>query len=271
MFSIIGIGDNVVDRYLHLNTMFPGGNAVNVPVLARKLGARAAYIGIIGTDAPGELVKRSLMAEGVDISRLQQAEGENGAADVDLVDNDRIFVGGNSSTSVAKKISLSPEDYEFAKSFDLIHTSIYSFVEEFLPQMHKTGVPVSFDYSDEYTEDYIKSTIRYVDYALFSGGDKSLESIKQLQRNVVSAGAKIVLVTRGSLGAIVYDGNDFYEEDVVQTKVVDTMGAGDAFTARFLFGLFSGEGIQVSMREAAAFAAENCKHMGTFGHGAPIK
>ncbi|MDR2182694.1 MAG: PfkB family carbohydrate kinase [Clostridiales bacterium] len=270
MLKIVGIGDNVVDRYLHIGTMFPGGNAVNVPVLAHRLGARAAYVGIIGTDAAGRLVKQSLLAEGVDISRLQQAEGANGMADVDLVDGDRVFVGGNSKTSVARQISLTPQDFEYAKDFDLIHTSIYSFIEQFLPQLHATGVPVSFDYSDEYTDDYIKSTIKYVDFALFSGGDKPLEDIKRLQQDAVSAGVKLALVTRGSKGAIAFDGNDFYEQDAMQAEIVDTMGAGDAFVACFLVSILSGENIKASMGKAAAFAAENCRHMGTFGYGAPL-
>lgn len=49
--SIVGFGDNVVDRYEHLGVMYPGGNAANVAVYARWLGAaRAAYMGIFGTD-----------------------------------------------------------------------------------------------------------------------------------------------------------------------------------------------------------------------------
>lgn len=37
--SIVGFGDNVVDRYEHLGVMYPGGNAANVAVYARWLGA----------------------------------------------------------------------------------------------------------------------------------------------------------------------------------------------------------------------------------------
>ena len=40
--KVLGIGDNVVDKYLNLGLMFPGGNALNVAVFAHRYGADAA-------------------------------------------------------------------------------------------------------------------------------------------------------------------------------------------------------------------------------------
>ena len=43
--SALGFGDNVVDCYEHIHTMYPGGNAVNFAVYAKKCGAaRSAYM-----------------------------------------------------------------------------------------------------------------------------------------------------------------------------------------------------------------------------------
>lgn len=33
--SVLGIGDNVVDKYLHSGIMYPGGNALNFSVYAK--------------------------------------------------------------------------------------------------------------------------------------------------------------------------------------------------------------------------------------------
>ena len=41
--KVIGIGDNVCDKYIHLKTMFPGGQALNFAAYAGMLGADAAY------------------------------------------------------------------------------------------------------------------------------------------------------------------------------------------------------------------------------------
>ena len=56
MVSLIGVGDNTVDTYLQTHTRYPGGNAVNVAVLAQRLGARAAYLGSLGDHARGKLI-----------------------------------------------------------------------------------------------------------------------------------------------------------------------------------------------------------------------
>lgn len=59
--NALGFGDNVVDRYEHIHTMYPGGNAVNFAVYAKKCGAaRSAYMGIFGNDAAAEHVIASL-------------------------------------------------------------------------------------------------------------------------------------------------------------------------------------------------------------------
>ena len=45
--NALGFGDNVVDRYEHIHTMYTGGNAVNFAVYAKKCGAaRSAYMGL---------------------------------------------------------------------------------------------------------------------------------------------------------------------------------------------------------------------------------
>ena len=43
--KVIGYGDNVVDRYLNKNKMFPGGNCINFSVYAKKIGINSAYLG----------------------------------------------------------------------------------------------------------------------------------------------------------------------------------------------------------------------------------
>ena len=43
--SALGFGDNVVDKYEHIKTMYPGGNCVNFAVYAKMFGAkRSAYM-----------------------------------------------------------------------------------------------------------------------------------------------------------------------------------------------------------------------------------
>lgn len=48
MIKVLGLGDNVVDKYMHIKTMYPGGNALNIAVLARLSGIEVGYLGVFG-------------------------------------------------------------------------------------------------------------------------------------------------------------------------------------------------------------------------------
>ena len=52
--KLLGLGDNVMDAYLFRGELYPGGNAANVAVLAKRAGAeKSGYIGVLATDAAG--------------------------------------------------------------------------------------------------------------------------------------------------------------------------------------------------------------------------
>ena len=271
MFCIIGIGDNVVDRYLYKNKMYPGGNSVNVPVLAKRTGgAQAAYIGNLGTDAAGRHILSALKSEGIDVSHVRIVDGPNAYADVTLVDSDRTFIGG--SHGVSQNIKLMPDDEAFAKNYDLIHTSVYSGIDGILPQMKSIGPKISYDYSDHLDLNEVSATLPYVDVAIFSGGDHPEEDLRILAQTVAEKGPSQVLITMGSRGSLLYRDGRFYEQGIFKlSHVVDTMGAGDSFIARYLTGIFNGEGTQESMKNAAGFAAKNCLVNGTFGYETDIE
>jgi sugar/nucleoside kinase (ribokinase family) len=92
---LLALGDNVVDCYPDLGVMFPGGNALNVAVHARRVGASSAYVGVVGDDEAGALVRRALTDEGVDAGLLRVAPGPNAFAMVRVVDGNRVFGTGD--------------------------------------------------------------------------------------------------------------------------------------------------------------------------------
>ena len=89
--KVIGIGDNVCDKYIHLNTMFPGGQALNFAVYAKMLGADSSYMGTFGRDEVADHILATLDELEVKHERCRQHDGENGYARVTLVDGDRVF------------------------------------------------------------------------------------------------------------------------------------------------------------------------------------
>jgi len=86
---ILGLGDNTVDTYVDQGMQYPGGNAVNVAVLAHRLGMAAGYLGCLGTDAAGDLLFQALQSEGVDLSHCRRIDGANARAMIGHRDGDR--------------------------------------------------------------------------------------------------------------------------------------------------------------------------------------
>ena len=70
--KVIGVGDNVVDKYVYKKIMYPGGNALNFSVYAKQLGVEAAYLGVFGNDQAGEHIIATLKSLDVDISHCRQ-------------------------------------------------------------------------------------------------------------------------------------------------------------------------------------------------------
>ncbi len=71
-----------------------------------------------------------------------------------------------------------------------------------------------------------------------------------------------VALTRGSKGSILIRDGDVSQQPAVATSVVDTVGAGDAFTATFALGLLAGQSLDKINRNACNVAAYVCSQAG---------
>lgn len=279
---VIGVGDNVVDKYLHKQIMYPGGNALNFSVYAKQMGHDTAYLGVFGNDRAARHIIETLDKLQVDHSFSRQHEGENGYAKVDLVDGDRVFVGGNDGgVQLAHPIKLSLQDLDYIKTFQLAHSSIYSDMETELYKIKEAGVRLSFDFSSDFTEPLLESVCRYADYSLLSCGHLEDEATRELLKKVHSLGSKLAIGTMGSRGALVFNGATFFQQEPHFVKPVDTLGAGDSFFTAFILYYLEGilldpkldfdpSHIKKSLDEGARFAAKTCLVDGAFGFGIPF-
>ena len=275
--KVLGFGDNVVDKYEHISTMYPGGNCVNVAVYAKLNGAaRCAYMGYFGNDAEAEHVIASLAEEQIETVKCKQLDGPNGASVNTLVDGDRVFLHSNEGGIRGETpFVLDRFDLEYIRQFDVVHSGNYSFMEAELGKIRAAGVPISFDFSDDSDAAYYAKVAPDVDYA-FCSLDGSTEAVEAHLKAVYALGPSLVCASRGAEGCVMYDGTDFYYQPAVPLQQVkDTMGAGDSLIASFLVcfidakkqGLTQREAIEKSLPYAASFAAKVCGMEGAFGHG----
>jgi fructoselysine 6-kinase len=269
MASLLGVGDNTFDRYIDQGTMYPGGNSVNVPVFYRRHGGKAAYLGWIGNDRRGILLLEALRDEDIDFSRCKVVDHPTGRCDIELRDGDRQFKG--SIPGARKLIKLEESDYDYVSGFDITHTSIYSYIEPYLAELSNASRLLSFDYSSDWNQKYLEDTLPYVEAAFLSAPDLNDVELERLMRWIYGINQGLVVVTRGRLGSVAYDGDRVFSQGIVETRVVDTLGAGDSFIARFLYETQRGVELPEAMRLAAVSAAETCGYYGAWGHGAVIE
>lgn len=261
--GVCALGDNVVDRYLDREEMYPGGNAVNVAVHVRRLGMRAAYIGVIGSDAAARLVAGSLRDEGVLTDHMRIVDGANAWAAVQLVRGDRVFVGADKGVSCFR---LAADDLEYLKGFTLAHIGYAGGLEAQVPDVAAV-TKVSFDFADRPRE-YAEPLLRYCEVATFSAGEGGIAAADGIIDWALDQGAHTVLVTAGSAGAVAADADGRSLVPAEHIEVVDTLGAGDAYIAAFLTETLKGSTREQAMRAAGRYAAEVCQQYGAYGHRA---
>lgn len=275
---IIGIGDNVCDKYRTLSTMFPGGQALNVAVYCKQLGWDSAYLGAFGRDPVGEHVKKTLDALGIDRSRCREYDGENGYAVIDLVDGDRVFVTSNKGGVLREHpLQLTEEDLSYIAGFDLVHTSNNSYFDGEVHKLADLPVLVSYDFSYRWFEKERWPVVcPYLDFGFLSCSDLSDTEAAQLAKDIHAAGCKTVIATMGGRGVIVWDGEQLLPFQPHLVKAVDTLGAGDSFAAGFLTAWCAQRAekkqpdLLACMEAGAALSAKTCMVRGAFGHGCPI-
>ncbi len=267
MPRILGIGDNTVDIYVDQGAQYPGGNAVNVAVLAARCGARASYLGCLGTDARGDLLYRSLAAEGVDLSRCRRRPGANAWSRVGHRRGDRVFLGSN--PGVRAQYALGPEDEAYIAAHDLAHTSIHSDLEAELPRLRRAAPVLSMDLSEHVGRPTVPALLPLLDIAFASAPVAADEACQALAERLAASGPRLVVVTRGPRGAVALADGRIHWQGVVPVDAVDTLGAGDAFIAAFLVAHLDGAAVPDALAAGARCAAQTCTYRGAYGHGVP--
>lgn len=260
--SAVCVGDNCVDYYLPpIDQRFIGGNAVNVAVYLKRAGVPSAYVGVVGDDLDGKLTLEKLLEEGVDVSQVQIVPGQTAATHILLsASGERQFVYeylGPRPTQELDTLSL-----EFISRHKLVHNTMSGGTEPYLPAFRQIpGLVISIDYGERSHPAFIGRSLPYVDLAFFSMNSDQHSQAEQLARDIFSTGRQLVIVTLGKGGSLAYDGNLYYQP-AVTAKVVDTLGAGDAYIGTFLAYWLRSFDIPSCMEKASRKAAETCSHLG---------
>ena len=94
------------------------------------------------------------------------------------------------------------------------------------------------------------------------GVSDSSSTLNSLRPLITYGNLEKVVMTRGVEGAVLVTSEGVIEQPGIATDIVDTVGAGDAFTAAFIMGELYREACETNLRKACEVAAAACSHAG---------
>lgn len=260
-----------------------GGAESNVAVGLTRLGVRTAWIGRVGDDEFGRLVRGTLAGEGVDVSYaftdpaaptglMVKARRTSAATEVNY------YRAGSAGSR------LSPDDLPagLAGKVRLLHLtgitpalseSAYDTVEAVLAASGG-AVPVSLDlnyrqalWSPPVAAPVLRGLVERCDVLFATEAEARLvlgdprgpsglsASPRELGYALAALGPSQVVVKRGARGAVAVVDGVAYDAPVHRVDAVDPVGAGDAFAAGYLAELLAGADVPARLATAAAAGA----------------
>jgi fructoselysine 6-kinase len=270
--SLAAVGDNCLDAYIEMGTTTVGGQAVNVAVQWALLGARSEYMGPVGTDSAGAVVLEALAASGVETGHVRRVAGRTGVTEITLADRgERVF--GRSDLGVCANYAPTlAELEELDGQCAWIHLANLGAIALTAERVRRTlpSVGLSYDLSDEWDAKLRDVDLRAIDVAFFSWhGEPSAAAFEQARRLALS-GAGLVVGTCGLHGSFVSNGTEVLVEPARYVDVVDTCGAGDAYTAGFILEHARRRPLAECLRRATDTAAEACTYLGSFRQASKV-
>ena len=241
--------------------MVPGGKGANQAVAAAKLGAHVSFVARLGNDVFGRKSLENFRLEGLDTTYVTlTSDAPSGVAliTVDEAGNNAIVVAPGANAK------LSPEDVRRAEAQIRSAGAVVAQLEVPMATIQRAaeiareaGVPFILNpapaqplnpgllgmvavLTPNETEARILTGIEVVDE----------DSARKAAVVLMDAGVKAVIVTMGSKGFLLAEGNTMELVPAMEVKAVDTTAAGDAFTGSLAVGLAQGQ----SLRDAALFA-----------------
>ncbi len=264
----------------HISHM-TGGGATNTAVAFARLGLKTGCICKVGTDGYGDQIIQELKTEKIAFLGVQAKEETGCSVVLDSVKHDRTIlvckgVNNHLQMKEIKKNKLATKWFYVSA---LLGDS-YKTCEELALFAEKNNIQIAFNPSN-----YLAEKGKAALHVLLSRTnvlllnkeeaqalvhmpiDEPKNEIKNLLkecRRIIHADGMVV-ITDGKNGAYCYDGKMQYFIQPRQIQVIETTGAGDAFTSTFLAAYIKTKNIKSSLRLAQinaesviqAFGAKN--------------
>jgi sugar/nucleoside kinase (ribokinase family) len=253
------------DIYLGRDLVLPGGGVLNMALAWSRASVPFRLLSRIGDDDP-RLFQDFLDRHAI-VTQAGSLIGSGPSASIDIVIRpDRQpfmdhFVGG-----VWDDLALTADETRAIAGAARLHVVLVEGAIGALERLGEAGglghLQVSADFLGfrHYTVERFARTMRHVDIGFVGWpGDEDDPTIHGI-REVAHAARKLVVVTLGSRGVLVFDGRDPSRDGRIPVTPVEvvgtTVGCGDAFIAAFLAAFWPGATLEAAVEAGKTAGAE---------------
>ena len=247
-----------------------GGSAANSLYALSQFGGNAFYSCRVANDETGDFFIEGLGEHNIQTNTDgQRVEGLSGRCLVMITpDAERTM---QTYLGVSDDISISEMDFEAAKKSEIMYLEGYlvtspsakAAIIEMKEFAIANNIKTAMTFSDPAMVEYFCDAVNEV---LGDGVDllfcNQQEAMKWAGADTLKAAcqalktkAKQFVITRGSKGSLLYDGENYIEIEPHSVEVVDTNGAGDMFSGAFMYGITNGLDFATSGKLASLASA----------------
>jgi len=260
-------GETVLSR--GLNTAL-GGKGQNQAVAAARAGVSTAFVGAVGDDSFGEMVRSGLATDSIDVSRLKTTDKPTGTAliAVDDTGENTIIVEAGANTDVA---NLTADDSAVISAASALVMQLeipLGTVIEAARIARAVGTKVILNAAP--IQALPQELLDNLDILIVNEHEAAeLASDNELSPELEGIGERLlalvstVIVTLGSKGAALHRvGADPVIVPAHRVTAVDATGAGDTFCGAFAAGVVEGMMLDDALRFAGAAASISVENHG---------
>jgi len=232
----------------------PGGSAANTAAIASHFKIDSYYMGLIADDIYQDLLLKDLKINDVKLDLVKNVEGKNTLITTLIHEGEGTTF--YSYRGVNGFLEYGPIQPGLTESFDCVHISGYCLQDDasrntalrLIEDTHQTNTLLSFapsiifSCSDEAQKTNFISNFNIVipnlEMAQCMTGEKYVVTAAKTIRNM---GPKMVIIKMGKDGCFIsYEDTEIHVPTFPAEKVINTLGAGDAFCGAFLASYLNG-------------------------------
>lgn len=250
-----------------------GGSSAITAFNLSSLGAKVSFIGVVGTDSFGSVVKERLAAGRVDLTLLRRTEREKTGITVWFDrSGKRAGITYLGTIPLLRPADIPLDQLRRGRHFHVGHyfllKNLHAKAATVFAEAKRLGLTTSLDCNYDPAEKWdsnIRKVLQHVDIFFPNEQEASLlTGCKRVEDAARELGklARTVVVKLGARGVLVFTEGETFRVAALKVRAVDTTGAGDSFNAGFLARFLRGAPIRECAQAGVAAAARCVRKVG---------